>query len=234
VATDCHLYRTDRIFLHYYYFSNSNPTASSLLHTMILIETNRDGPHTKPCLLHSGTRKASGTNEKATTEKCTPPPVVFIGEQRVSFDDTFQVLEYETSMSEEDKDLLWYDETDESENFRIVRAESNDSEDDDSVETICSNHARRVLLNYECYKRLGNGSDLLRTVSRKSSHYCRNKARKEAVHLSKAVHTWAQPRDDSILGFGYDSRIADYYIETMLDTLMERNWLCGALLSMNE
>jgi hypothetical protein len=196
----------------------------------MLLEINRDGPYIKPCLHSSGKRKAPGCEK--TSPKICPPPVVFVRRKRVTFDTDLEVVEYENELTEDDKELLWYDENDETENFRIVRAESSDSEE--RVDNICYNHTRGVLMNYESYKTMDNGSDILRNVSTKSSLQARKNARKQAEHLSKAVHTWSQPQDDFILGFGFDSRIADYYIETMMDTLVERNWLCGALLSVTE
>lgn len=199
-------------------------------YTMLLIESNRDCPYFKPCL-HRGKHKSRG-NATADQGNCPPPPiVVFLGKKRVTFESNHQIFEYDDGMTEEDKDLLWYDENDEAENCRIARDDSSDESQDCSPASICYNHTRRILLNYESYRGMENGSELLRNASRQSSQPSRNKAHKQAIDLSKVC---SNPRDDIFLALGYDSRIADFYIESMMNMLMERNWLCAALLCVSE
>lgn len=198
----------------------------------MILDIHRGGdPYIKPSCLHSGKRKAPGKDPK----NCLPP-VTFIGKKEVTFQSDHQVFEYDDDMTEEEKALVWYDESDELENFRINRADFN-GDSEASTGSICFNHSRRILLNYQAYKRMNNGSELLRQVSRASSKPTRDKARKKAVSLSKATKTWTKPLvDDNLLGemIGYNSRIADFYFECMINKLTERNWLCGALLSANE
>ena len=154
------------------------------------------------------------------------------------FTDNNQVYEYENEFTvgddgEDGIGLLlpsWYDdEEDELEDFSAIQNAESSNSAQESVNSICYNHSRRVLLNYRSYRVMHNGDELLRNISRRSSQECRKDARKQAISLSKALKAVERPPpcEDTFQGFGFDSRMAYFYIESMINTLVNPSWLCG-------
>jgi len=192
----------------------------------MLLEIDCDSPYILPSCLHDDKHGRPDV----------PPEVVCIGKKRVSFNTDCQVLEYQSHLSENDKSLLWYNE-EEMEDFRFRRTNSQDDPSETSSASAASayNHTRRVLLQFETYKSMGHGSDLLRDGSRKSSKKSRDKARKKAVNLSKAINTYYCSKQGMVDYFGLglvDRRLTDYYLETILDMLLDHGeGLCRPFLS---
>ncbi len=161
------------------------------------------------------------------SSKACPPHVVFLGKKRVSFEGDNQVFSYKTEITREVKSKLWYASA-ELEDFRSRRRDG-DSDDDDSSTgsgATAYNHTRRILFNYESYRRMEKGSDLLRDVSELSSKRSRDQARDRAVKLSKSNSTWEMPQNEIMKMVGWNPRVADFYLESFMD-MVESGWLCG-------
>lgn len=185
--------------------------------------------------------KTSACSSTMKSHHDRPPKAVFpLGGKKVTFEEECLVTEYEVDLTPEQRSSMWW-EGYELDLFRFKRRRKCLDDEDDASETSSAqhhySHSRQVLFHYEAFKRMDQGCDMLRDLSRQSSKQARDKAHKLAVILSKSNRTLdvsrtsAQPpyhksQDQPNNVNNFNSRILDYYVESVFE-VVENMWLCG-------
>ena len=172
---------------------------------------------------------SSSTREGAGWFPCVsvayPPPYVVVGDKeqqqgqhqpgrKVSFDKYLEVREYKKYSTRINPDKLWYSQDDIS---RFMDKQDAKVPEWGTSDARIFNHRRRVLFHYSAMKETGSvDMTKLAQISKELSQRSRLKAQKKGESIANAIESDPEIGWSKSL-FGSRSRIADFYVSSLLD-----------------